>query len=89
MSVPGNDEHLGRVSVRIANAIVAFCVEQLGRQFHADDLRQYVRAAVGEIAPGSADRVLRDLRQHGALNYEVVSRSKSLYRVLDVAQEGA
>jgi hypothetical protein len=75
---------LARVSSRIAAAIIAFCKGRVGAEFHADDLRSHVTACVGVAAPGSADRILRDLRQRKALDYEVVSRSKSLYRVLSV-----
>lgn len=73
-------EHLDRVSVRIGRAIVAFCAEQ--GLFHADDLRAYVTANVGIVAPGSADRILRDLRQRGCLNYRVVNRRDSLYEMI-------
>jgi hypothetical protein len=50
--------------------------------FHADDLRVFVEAATGKTAPASADRILRDMRQSGKINYEVTNRSKSLYRLL-------
>jgi hypothetical protein len=34
------------------------------------------------IAPGSADRVMRALRQDGIINYKCLRRSESLYRIL-------
>ncbi len=71
------DPELARVSSRIGREVLAYCREH--RSFHAEDLRQHV-AAIG-IAPGSADRILRDLRQRGAVRYSVVSRRESLYRV--------
>ena len=74
-------EQLTRVSGRIAEAIIAFCREHI--EFHAEELRASVRAACGEVAPGSCDRVLRDLRKRGRLNYMVVSRAASRYRVMD------
>ena len=40
--------------------------------------------AVGRVAPGSADRVLRDLRKRRKLNYKVLSRRESRYRVIPV-----
>lgn len=73
-------ENLERVSVRIAAAVKQFCREH--RRFHADDLRNYVTEATGINAPASADRVLRDLRQKGQLNYRLLSRSESLYEVV-------
>ena len=71
-------ENLQRVSLRISAAIVAFI--GTGRSFHADELRRHVTAQVGAVAPGSADRILRDLRQKGIVDYRVVSRHQSLYR---------
>lgn len=72
-------ENLERVSSRIARAILEFC--QLHHRFHADDLRRFVIRETGIAAPASADRVLRDLRQHHKLDYKVVSRRESLYEV--------
>lgn len=79
-----NRVYLDSVASRIAHAIIAYCNARTGREFHADDLRQFVTAKVGACAPGSADRVLRDLRQKGAVQYEVINRAASLYRVLAV-----
>ena len=57
-------EHLARVSTRIAQAIRDFLSQTgTGRTFHADELRAHVAQRVGPTAPGSADRILRDLRQ--------------------------
>lgn len=80
---PGGDDqdaHLERVSSRIAAAILRFAVP--GRKFHADELRQFVIEAVGECAPGSADRVLRQLRSRGVLDYRCLNRKDSLYEAL-------
>lgn len=73
-------ENLDRVASRLQGAIIEFCDLYCGRTFHADQLRKYVTTKVGVTAPGSADRVLRDLRQRGLIDYEVVNRAKSLYR---------
>jgi hypothetical protein len=72
-------EHLERVFSRIARAILEFCRDH--RQFHADDLRRAVIIATGITAPASADRILRDLRQRGVIDYRVVDRRASLYEV--------
>ena len=54
-------------------------------EFHADELRKFVAEHVLlPNAPGSADRILRDLRQAGRCHYEVVNRRASLYRVVSV-----
>jgi hypothetical protein len=73
--------NLDRVSARIRPAVKEFCLSRIGQQFHVEELTSYVRAKT-TVAPGSPDRILRDLRQQGEIDYEVVSRSKSLYRVL-------
>lgn len=50
-----------------------------------DELRRYVGRELEEaIAPDSPGRILRQLRQQGVLNYAVVSRRQSLYRVVPV-----
>lgn len=71
-------QNITRVNQRIASHIIAFM--RTHEEFHGDDLRAYVTANVGHVAPGSPDRILRDLRQRGIVRYEIISRSKSLYR---------
>lgn len=77
-------ENLDRVRERIHGSVKAFCLPYAGtlKTFYADQLRRHVRLTVGEVAPGSPDRILRDLRQRQQLDYVVVSRKESLYRVL-------
>lgn len=77
-----SDTHLSRVSDRIAAAIQEFCEGRRGQTFRADDLRAHVLERCGAVAPGSPDRILRDLRQRGLVAYEVVDRRASLYRLL-------
>jgi hypothetical protein len=80
-------ENIGRVAERIGGAVLAFSAEVLGKDFFADDLRRYVRTHVGVVAPGSPDRILRQLRQKRRLGYKVISRSESIYRMLWVGEE--
>lgn len=75
-----HDDERARVSSRIAEAIISF-LESHAR-FHANELKAHVEAECGEGAPASADRILRDLRQRGLVNYRVVSKRDSLYEVL-------
>jgi hypothetical protein len=72
------DTELSRVSERISASIVHFA-SVTTQAFFMDDLRKHVTSAVGEVAPDSPGRVLRDLRQKKQLNYRVISRSESLY----------
>ncbi len=75
---------LTRVSDRIGAAILRFTASQHG-PFRADDLRAFVTAAVGTVAPGSADRVLRDLRQRRKVDYKVINRRQSLYELVPLS----
>lgn len=83
--------NLERVTERIGRAVKGFC-EALktkdSKQFHAEDLRNFVRAHCGHTAPGSADRILRHLRQEGLVHYKVVSRKGSLYELLIENERG-
>ena len=80
-------QHLDAVTARIGVAILTFCWPRIGQTFRADELRRHVVNATGTCAPASADRVLRELRRRGAVDYQVVSRRDSLYLVLSVSPE--
>jgi hypothetical protein len=75
------DTNIERVRSRIGPCVLEFTRERLRAgtpQFHADDLRNYV-IQHGLTAPGSPDRILRDLRQRSQLGYVVTDRRQSLY----------
>jgi hypothetical protein len=75
------EEHLDRVSERIGAAILEFFRRER-RDFHADELRFFVADRAGPVAPGSPDRIMRDMRQRGVIDYRVVNRRQSLYEIL-------
>jgi hypothetical protein len=79
-------DNIRRVSHRIGWAVLAFRDLRVatGREeFFAAELREFVMEQVGHpLAPASPDRILRELRLKGLLNYEVISRSKSFYRFI-------
>lgn len=78
---------LERVRGRIGQAVLDFCRQRgLWAEFHADELREHVLRAC-QVAPGSPDRILRELRRERQVNYEVVNRKRSLYRILPVTPE--
>ena len=81
-----HEENLERVRSRIQRAVIGFC--DTHPRFHADELRRYVIRETGVAAPASSDRVLRDLRQKGRLDYRVVSRRESLYEVIKDEENG-
>lgn len=78
-------ENLARVSKNIAPHVLAFfAARKPGDEFRMNDLADYVRGALPFVVVESAGRIMRDLRTAKALNYEVVSRARSLYRVLEM-----
>ena len=77
-------DELRRVRSRLAPCIQRFwALRVMARPvFRASELHEYVQTCVPGVAPASADRVLRDLRTDGCLNYTLEKRSGSLYRAL-------
>lgn len=74
-----------RVFSRIAPLIMEF--RGTCEVFHAEELRNFVRKRVPETAPGSPDRILRELRLRGWLDYQVVNRHQSLYQFIAPEEE--
>jgi len=91
--VPKSDDPGARALVagRVRGSVLDFFelrVRNAAPAFHMSELTEYVRSRV-PTAPDSAGRIMRHLRDEGALDYELVSRSKSLYRVTtDRTSEG-
>lgn len=81
------DVHLTRVADNIGDLVLDFCRSQwyLGRDFHAQELRDYISDRNPLAAPASPDRVLRLLRQEKRVDYVVISRKNSLYRITQLA----
>lgn len=78
-------KQLDRVALSSRDAVLEFFnAIECNATFHAQELRDYVAAQV-TVAPSSPDRIMRLLRKQGLIQYEVVSRSKSLYRKLSMA----
>lgn len=79
------NKHLTRVKSRIGEAVELYVKET--PSFYASELREYVESKYGQIAPGSADCILRDLRQRGIINYRVINRRASLYESLPTEEQ--
>lgn len=78
------DTHLNRVARSIGDTIVDFCIARKNvglPQFHMAELTKYVADDGHEVAPDSAGRVLRSLRQDGLIEYTLKSRRDSLYEL--------
>lgn len=83
------NQDIKRVSSNIQTAIKSFCKSRLqsnNELFFIGDLTRYVSNFPGvKCAPASPDRILRNMRKNGTVNYVVANRSKSLYKVVGVA----
>lgn len=81
-----NRVNQNRVSTRVAPVIIAFAKSRIptAPEFHVEELRTFVYDRL-QVAPASPDRILRMLKKRGDLNYTVVSRPKSLYRIESVS----
>lgn len=80
---------LDRVRGRIGELVLAFVRERFAsgrREFVIAELHAFVTAAKPG-APGSPERLLRDGRQRGLFDYEVVNRKQSHYRITKVANQ--
>lgn len=78
-------ENLERVISAIGITVLKFCRDRgVNGTFHARDLHEHVGDGV---APASADRILRHLRRLGWVDYEIINRRASFYRVTSVAQQ--
>lgn len=77
------EQHLRRVAGKIGPLVLRFLrLRGVGETFHAADLHDYVGPSV---APASADRILRELRRRGNVDYLVENRRASLYRITELA----
>ena len=85
------DDNLERVKSKIGKAIIAFITHvyatRTDRRFHMNELATHVSTET-HTAPASPDRILRELRRDGLVDYVVVSRKNSLYEVTAIAPEG-
>lgn len=75
-----------RVAGNLAPHVLAFVrqrVESGAVEFHLTELVQYVTARE-MCSPNSPARILQLLKESGEVNYEVLSRRKSLYRILSI-----
>lgn len=72
---------LKRVRSLIGDLVMDFCSCRVGKEFYGWELATFVMDRVTHVAPGSPDRILRDLRQSGAVEYTIVSKAQSRYYV--------
>lgn len=82
-----HSENLRRLMPKVGTLVKDFLNGRLltNPVFHADDLRNYVERCI-HASPGSPDRILRQLRLEKKIDYVLVSRRKSTYRVISVGE---
>lgn len=64
--------------------ILKFAAKTGSKTFSTSQLRNYV-SQKSETAPGTTDRVLRQMRQANRINYEVTNRALGRYRFTEVS----
>jgi len=85
---PEQVENIARVYSKLAAHIVEFFrINGPLSEFHVDHLRRWISLRYPGTAPDSAGRIMRDLRQRGLIDYIVVNRRQSLYRITAVQDE--
>ena len=76
---------LARVKLNIAPLLLKwFEGKKPGDEFFISEPTQYVWRTAPQVAPDSPRRVLSELKDDGKVNYKLVKRSESRYRVLAV-----
>lgn len=74
---------ISRVARNVAAVILDYCRDRVGCEFSLTDLTLYVMHHA-HATPDSASRILRSLRTEGLVDYTVISRSKSRYRIISI-----
>jgi len=77
-------QELTRVKQSIGRLVEEFVMNRLQTgqpRFHMEDLHAYILAQV-LTAPASTDRILRQLRLDGKINYRVINRAESCYEII-------
>jgi hypothetical protein len=95
------NSELERVGLNLNQAVIAFWKMRIHglngnggailtdnpSRFTANELRQHVQHYHFGTAPASADRVMRQLRAKGKINYALTNRAQSLYTALPLYAE--
>lgn len=77
-------EQLQRVKSNIAPLILAwFEGQKSGDEFYISEPTLYVWKTAPWVAPDSPRRVMAALKAEGKVNYELIDRAQSLYRVTE------
>ncbi len=82
-------EQIARVKLTIADYVLEFFESKnVGDQFHDADLWKFVNAQ-HRCAPASPRRIMALLAKEGRFKYELVSRSDSLFKIVELPKQEA
>lgn len=79
-------ENISRVQNKLGDVIMTFCeacfLLNPTRQFESSELYNWVYCTTGKKPTGDSPlRILRKLAQDGRVNYECISRARSIYKI--------
>lgn len=70
---------------KLSLEIIDYCANRVGREMPIAWLQDHVvgrfKVRGERILPSSVDRILRQLRHEGIIDYQVTNRRQSLYRI--------
>lgn len=82
------EDQLGRTSNALAPIIASYYEEYgIGHEFTLHAITLHVMQQV-VCSPTSPYRVMAEMKKNGQLNYVVLNRAQSLYKIVEVYDEG-
>ena len=88
LGAPEGSQHLERIAGGLAPLVVEFCRRHVDCLFTGRDLTAWLQVEARKrsiaMVPDSASRILRELRRRGRVQYQLLDRGQSLYRVTGV-----
>lgn len=71
--------------MKIADLVYEYAAANVGKEITSKELSEFVVARRPQTSPASPDRILRSLRDTGAVRYALLSRSASRYQITGVS----
>ena len=80
-------EQLNLVKNNIGDLVLEFVQQRSDRRFYMRELHDFIFVRT-QTAPASPDRILRQLRREGKINYKVLDRRASCYLLIEGTYQG-
>ena len=82
-------KNLTRVEDKINDLVIEYCGKMMGSggYLHLQELEEWVKNRHKSCVAGSPGRILRLLKRKEIINYVLISRRKSIYKILEVWPE--